>query len=103
MIRVDYDSTYKILYLDSDELLAPSSILLDTFWPNNPKYNFTMASLKEDIYKNWGNGYTNEEYQLYRMAVSAFTPTRVVHMINVSIDGDMIIPTTKCTLNGMYL
>lgn len=105
VVRLNYDTRYKIVFLDSDELLAPSQILGNrTFFKNEPAIpvsEFPIELVKERLYSHWGSEEPlNEEYQLYRMGVAAFTPSRVIHVMNVSLDGDMILPTQNCMRTG---
>ena len=105
LIRLDYDSSYKILYLDSDELLVPSNILQEPYiiFRNQPRINFTMATLREHLFQNWGTPHDHAEYHMYRMAVAAWTPSKVVHLRDSNEDGNVQANTIDCMLKGKFV
>ena len=102
MMRLDFDSSLKILYLDSDELLAPSSILQPPYiyFKNQHDVNHTMSTLKDLVRKRWSGPSVNAEYFMYRMGVSAWTPSKVVHVRAPWVDGDVVGTSTQCMLQG---
>ena len=97
LARIDYDSRIKILYLDADEFVGPSTQSLG-------RVQYTLASLRQALYEEWHPvQLLIEERTVYRNAVSAFTPTRVIHIENKTADGDMVARVQDCTMRGEFV
>jgi len=110
--RNQYNPQYTLVFLDSDELFSPKSLITQYMRKNGkwiyPEYthaisNTTINQLQSVVKAHFNNIYyksLSEEVYYNRWAVGGVVPGGVVHIKKFGLDGDIVATTNNCILNG---